>query len=206
MDIRYHLSGIFHGAIATGIWAAFVAIAVAVWGFLKSWDPVVIAMAILGMVGVTLFLINQINQLRRLASVPGPIPTARTVPGTRVTPLTDSWVEEQLRALGFDYQEIHTWLGECADRLNRHGLLSEERATSFFADAESLGRLRGHYRNETVLGRTTTPLDPFGWCAWGPILHRATTMDEKGLADAYVRQAIRKWRESGGDRPPSTLR
>jgi len=122
------------------------------------------------------------NRLRRS--------TSQTVQPSTVphVALSEQWIEQRFLDLGFNPQEVRRDAGQCTDRLRRHGIFSREAAEAFFADTGVRSTLDQIYRGPE-LGRTVTTLDPYGYCAWGPILHRATP-DERVLAEQYVRTQV----------------
>ncbi len=113
-------------------------------------------------------------------------------------PLTEEWVEQRLLALGFNSDEVHRDARQCTDHLRWHGVFSREMAERFFENQEVRHALEEIYRGPE-LGRTATPLDPYGYCAWGPILHEVTR-EERVLAEQYVRSRIAASPEAQGRR------
>lgn len=114
--------------------------------------------------------------------------------GDHGTPLTDSWVEGQLVGLGFDREETRSRAHGCLTRLLSNGIFSQERARNFFSDVETLATLRDAYRVD--LRRTAAPVDPIGFCQWGPRLHLAAGAD-RARVEADIRNMLRDMYDHG---------
>lgn len=105
-------------------------------------------------------------------------------------PFADGDVQDGLTRLGFNPGDVRQHLAACVDRLRDHGILDKPKLLRFLADRETRQALEEIYRG-CDLERTVFPLDPFGYCAWGPILHRASAAEE-GLARQHIRDRVRE--------------
>lgn len=84
---------------------------------------------------------------------------------------SDGWLEGRLIARGFDPGEVRAHVSRCANELRDLCLLDERAVERFLDDDDARTEIERLYQTE--LRRTSTPLDPLGFCMWGGRLHRS---------------------------------
>jgi hypothetical protein len=114
----------------------------------------------------------------------------------RIETIDSEFVKKKLLTLGFSPTLLEGQIEQCVWRLKSHGLFDQTKAAAFFQDDDVRNWLKDVYARPEYLGRADAPLDPIGYCIWGPTIQRSRGIEQQTAKELVVEE-IRKRRSSG---------